>query len=52
VHALIGPNGAGKTTAFNLLSGLFPPSAGAVLLKGREVQALGPAEVCRRGLAR
>jgi ABC-type branched-subunit amino acid transport system ATPase component/ABC-type branched-subunit amino acid transport system permease subunit len=52
VHALIGPNGAGKTTAFNLLSGMLSPSAGTVLLKGTEVQGLGPAAVCERGLAR
>jgi ABC-type branched-subunit amino acid transport system ATPase component/ABC-type branched-subunit amino acid transport system permease subunit len=52
VHALIGPNGAGKTTAFHLLSGMFAPTAGTVHLNGREVQGLGPARVCERGLAR
>jgi ABC-type branched-subunit amino acid transport system ATPase component/ABC-type branched-subunit amino acid transport system permease subunit len=52
VHALIGPNGAGKTTAFNVLSGLFAPSAGTVTLNGVQVQGLGPEAVCERGLAR
>ncbi|MBP6899995.1 MAG: ATP-binding cassette domain-containing protein [Burkholderiaceae bacterium] len=52
VHALIGPNGAGKTTTFNLISGLFPPSAGQVLLHGAPVQGLPPSRICHRGLAR
>jgi branched-chain amino acid transport system ATP-binding protein len=52
VHALLGPNGAGKTTAFNLLSGMFPPSAGEVLLHGQRIDGCGPDEVCERGLAR
>jgi ABC-type branched-subunit amino acid transport system ATPase component/ABC-type branched-subunit amino acid transport system permease subunit len=52
VHALIGPNGAGKTTLFNLVSGLFAPDAGRVLLHGRAIQQLGPHQICRQGLAR
>ena len=52
VHALLGPNGAGKTTAFNLLSGMFPPSAGEVRLRGERIDGLGPDAVCERGLAR
>jgi branched-chain amino acid transport system ATP-binding protein len=40
VHALIGPNGAGKTTLFNAVSGLVPPAAGRILLRGREVTGL------------
>ncbi|HWI29029.1 MAG TPA: branched-chain amino acid ABC transporter ATP-binding protein/permease [Stellaceae bacterium] len=52
IHALIGPNGAGKTTLFNLVSGRFAPSGGAIRLNGREIQGLPPQKICRRGLAR
>ncbi|MFI4932299.1 MAG: ATP-binding cassette domain-containing protein [Burkholderiales bacterium] len=52
VHALIGPNGAGKTTTFNLVSGLFAPDAGRVLLHGRAIHHLRPHQICQQGLAR
>jgi branched-chain amino acid transport system ATP-binding protein len=39
-HALIGPNGAGKTTLINLLTGVLRPSAGRILLEGRDITAL------------
>ena len=52
VHALIGPNGAGKTTTFNLISGLFAPSAGSVELYGRAVAGLPADQICQQGLAR
>jgi branched-chain amino acid transport system ATP-binding protein len=51
-HALIGPNGAGKTTFINLLTGVLAPSAGSVLLEGRDVTRLAPEARVRRGLAR
>ncbi|HXY99413.1 MAG TPA: ABC transporter ATP-binding protein [Stellaceae bacterium] len=51
-HAIIGPNGAGKSTLFHLISGRFPPSAGAIRLKGKDIAGLPPYEIRRRGLAR
>jgi ABC-type branched-subunit amino acid transport system ATPase component len=51
-HALIGPNGAGKTTLINLLTGFLEPSAGQVLLEGRDVTRLPQHERVKRGLAR
>jgi ABC-type branched-subunit amino acid transport system ATPase component len=51
-HALIGPNGAGKTTLINLLTGVFAPNGGQVLLAGQDITAL-PAHVrVKRGLSR
>jgi branched-chain amino acid transport system ATP-binding protein len=52
VHAVIGPNGAGKTTLFNLISGLAVPSAGSILLDGRDVTRLASDRLARLGLAR
>jgi len=51
-HALIGPNGAGKTTLINLLTGVLAPSAGAILLDGRDITRLAPHRRVQRGLAR
>lgn len=50
--ALIGPNGAGKTTLINLLTGVLHPSAGKILLDGRDITNLRPHERVRLGLAR
>jgi ABC-type branched-subunit amino acid transport system ATPase component len=52
ILGIIGPNGAGKTTAFNLLNGFLPPSAGEVLLDGRNIVGLKPHEVCALGVGR
>jgi branched-chain amino acid transport system ATP-binding protein len=52
VFSIIGPNGAGKTTLFNIVSGLYRPSAGRVRLAGAEVTAMPPARLARRGLSR
>jgi branched-chain amino acid transport system ATP-binding protein len=51
-HALIGPNGAGKSTLFNLVSGRFAPTRGAILLKGHDVTGRRPYEINRLGLSR
>lgn len=51
-HAILGPNGAGKTTLFNIISGKFKPSSGAILFRGRDI-AGRPAHVLnRQGLSR
>ncbi|MWA02447.1 ATP-binding cassette domain-containing protein [Actinomadura sp. LD22] len=52
VTGLIGPNGAGKSTLFDVVSGLRRPSAGRVLMDGRDVTRKGPARRARHGLAR
>ncbi len=52
LHALIGPNGAGKTTAFNLISGLYTPDEGDVLLEGRSVAGLSPEAITAAGIGR
>jgi len=52
IHGLIGPNGAGKTTTFNLISGFYRPSAGAVRLRGEPISGLTMHEVARRGVVR
>jgi ABC-type branched-subunit amino acid transport system ATPase component len=50
--AVIGPNGAGKTTLFNLISRFTAPTAGSVLLAGREVTRMPPHRLARAGVAR
>ena len=52
ILGLIGPNGSGKSTTFNVISGLYAPSAGSVSFQGQEIGGLAPNEICRRGLAR
>jgi branched-chain amino acid transport system ATP-binding protein len=51
-HALIGPNGAGKTTLINLLTGVLRPTAGSIILDGKDITALRPYERVRLGMAR
>ena len=51
VVALIGANGAGKTTTMRVLSGMLKPTAGKVLLDGKEVQQLDASKIARLGLA-
>lgn len=52
VQSVIGPNGAGKTTLFNLITGIYTPSQGEVLLEGQNITGLAPDELARRGMSR
>lgn len=52
LRAVIGPNGAGKTTFFNLITGLFPPSAGRIYFRGEDITGLPPHRVARKGIGR
>ena len=49
---LIGPNGAGKTTVFNLLTGVYQPDEGDVLVAGKRVNGKKPSQIAAAGLAR
>jgi branched-chain amino acid transport system ATP-binding protein len=51
-HALIGPNGAGKTTFINLLTGVFPPTAGDVFLGDQNITGLAQHARVKRGITR
>lgn len=52
IAGLIGPNGAGKTTIFNLLTNVYQPTRGSVLLKGIDTKGMTTAQVNRMGIAR
>lgn len=52
VQAVIGPNGAGKSTLLNLLSGVYPPSAGRIEFEGRDLAGLPAHRRARLGIAR
>jgi branched-chain amino acid transport system ATP-binding protein len=52
IYGLIGPNGAGKTTIFNLLTGVYQPTAGELYFQGQRIDGLKPYEISRRGISR
>ena len=52
LYGLIGPNGAGKTTVFNLLTGVYQPDEGAILLDGVNLTGKKTIEICKAGIAR
>jgi len=52
ISGLIGPNGAGKTTIFNLITGIYTPSEGEILLDGRRINGLRPYQIASMGVSR
>ncbi|HFQ94029.1 MAG TPA: ABC transporter ATP-binding protein [Anaerolineae bacterium] len=52
IKGIIGPNGAGKTTLFNVVTGIYRPTAGDIRLKGESLVGLKPNEVAGKGIAR
>jgi branched-chain amino acid transport system ATP-binding protein len=52
IYGLIGPNGAGKTTIFNLLTGVYEPTAGEIYFQGKRIDGLRSYEIARRGVSR
>jgi branched-chain amino acid transport system ATP-binding protein len=52
IASLIGPNGAGKTTLFNLLTGIYTPTAGRLQMEGKDITACTPDQRTAMGIAR
>lgn len=52
IVGVIGPNGAGKTTFFNMVSGIYKPTSGQLLLEGKEIGGLRPNRATALGLGR
>ncbi len=52
IYSVIGPNGAGKTTVFNVITGIYKPSAGQILFDGTQVAGMKPDQIVRRGITR
>ena len=52
LYGLIGPNGAGKTTVFNMLTGVYKPTSGSIILDGENITGKPPAQINRCGIAR
>ena len=52
IKGLIGPNGAGKTTIFNLITGIYTPTEGEILLDGKKINGLQPHQIASMGVSR
>lgn len=52
IASLIGPNGAGKTTFFNMLTGIYIPTSGQLLLQNRDITGASPDQLTKLGVAR
>lgn len=51
-HGIIGPNGAGKTTLFNLITGIYAPTAGTISFQGTVLNGMRPGQIALRGIGR
>ena len=52
LYGLIGPNGAGKTTVFNMLTGVYKPTEGNIILDGKDITGQNPELISKSGIAR
>ncbi|MGI6172409.1 MAG: ABC transporter ATP-binding protein [Christensenellales bacterium] len=52
IAGLIGPNGAGKTTVFNLLTKVYPPTSGSIMVNGKDTAGMTTVQVAKLGIAR
>ena len=51
-HGIIGPNGAGKTTLFNLITGIYKPTEGAIRYRGESIAGMRPGRIALKGIGR
>lgn len=52
IHSVIGPNGAGKTTLLNLVTGVYTPTSGEIMLYNEDVAGMSPDQLACRGMSR
>jgi len=52
IRGLIGPNGSGKTTLYNVISGVYRPTAGTIVYQGEDISHLPPSAIAKKGLVR